>query len=270
MSFAVKPFCKPADWQQRPFPKERTVEKIKIPIRQYWNTRSRTYGLDTDKSDSVARTWEAVLMALASKGTGRRALDVGTGTGQFAVYLAKNGFQVTGVDLSDEMIACAKANARREGLNIDFKVGDAEHLGFADNSFDVIVSRNLLWTLPYPEKALTEWKRVLKPGGRLVVSDGYWMNSTWRQLPSLALKAVKDKFRDRSRQSLRFFWSYSAIRKSLPYYSGLNVDDATALLEKICFREVGCYDTSCFSEHPYRSGSIMQETPPFFIVYAGK
>ncbi len=49
-------------------------------------------------------------------------------------------------------------------LSIDFQTGDAEHLPFEANTFDVVVSRNLVWTLPAPETAMREWHRVLKPG----------------------------------------------------------------------------------------------------------
>lgn len=86
-----------------------------------------------------------VLHDLVENRAGKKALDVGTGTGQFAVYLANKGFEVTGVDLSEEMIATARQNAAQEGLPIRFQTGDAEHLDFADESFDVVVSRNLLW-----------------------------------------------------------------------------------------------------------------------------
>jgi len=245
------------------------MDKAKHPIKNYWNRRSGTYGLDVEKSAHSARTWESVLMELVADCPGRRALDVGTGTGQFALYLAANGFEVTGIDLSEKMIAQARRNARREGQEIDFQVGDAEHLILADNSFDVVVSRNLLWTLPRPEQALKEWQRVLRPGGRLVLSDGYWMNSTWRQLPGLLYRALKEKLALKSRQSLRFFWDYSKVRKALPYYTGIKAEEAAALLKKTAFKDVGCYDTACFQEHPYGFAAVRSGAPPFFIAYAG-
>jgi ubiquinone/menaquinone biosynthesis C-methylase UbiE len=196
--------------------------------------------------------------------------DVGTGTGQFAVYLAQNGFDVTGIDISEKMIVNAKRYAAQEGLGIKFDTGDAEHLNFADNFFDVVVSRNLLWTLPDPEKALREWKRVLKPGGRLIVSDGFWMNTTWKRIPHLALHILKDRFRNGSRRSLKFFWSYSGIHKSLPFYGGVKIADVTLLLQKTRFKEIGYYDTSCFANHPYQGEKSKKKAPSFFIAYAGK
>lgn len=245
------------------------MEHLKKPIKKYWNKRSSSYGLDKDKSTAIAETWETVLHDLVATGAGRKALDVGTGTGQFAVYLANKGFEVTGVDLSEEMIATARQNAAQEGLLIRFQTGDAEHLDFPDNSFDVVVSRNLLWTLPRPDKALKEWKRVLKPGGKLVVSDGFWMNSTWKTVPRLAMNMFRERFNTTSRRSLRFFWSYSKVRRSLPYYTGVNANDAVTLLEQASFKEIGCYDTACFAAHPYQKQQVKKE-PSFFIVHADK
>ena len=246
------------------------MEHVKAPIKKYWDQRSSSYGLDSEKSAAAAETWGTVLQELAPYKAGHCALDVGTGTGQFAVYLAKNGFEVTGVDLSAGMIEKAQHNAAQEGLPIHFQVGDAEHLDFADNSFDVLVSRNLLWTLPQPEQALREWKRVLKPGGRLVLSDGLWMNTTWKRMHHLAINLLKDIFRSTSRRSLRFFWNYAVVQHSLPFYAGVEVTDAILLLEQACFSNISCYDTACFADHPYQSKKFKKKNLSFFIVYADK
>src|SRR6184192_1781786 len=68
------------------------------------------------------------------------------------------------------------AEARRKAAECDavvrFEEADAEHLPFPAGSFDLAISRHVLWTLPHPEGAIDEWIRVLRPGGRLVVVDG--------------------------------------------------------------------------------------------------
>ena len=106
--------------------------------------------------------------------TPRRVLDIGCGTGAMALLFVEMGHQVTGIDLSPEMLAKARKNAEERNLSLELHVGDAEHLSFEDNSFEVIVARHLLWTLPHPEIALRDWHRVLVPGGKLVVIDGVW------------------------------------------------------------------------------------------------
>lgn len=246
------------------------MKDIKASIRKYWDWRSRTFGYDKDKSVIIADTWEAVLKELLPQSAGRRALDVGTGMGQFAFYLARAGFKVTGIDLSGEMIACAKRHAIKNHLPVDFITGDAELLEFEDDSFDVLVSRNLLWTLPHPEKALREWRRVVRPGGRLVISDGFWMNTSWKRFHWLLYKTIKNMFQKTALTSLRFFCSYARIQKWLPFYKGVRPEDASALLQSACFKDIGYYDTNCFKVHPYRGNKSVLAAPNFFIAYANK
>ena len=100
-----------------------------------------------------------------------KILDVGCGTGFFTILLAKQGHNVTGTDLTPDMIENARILAKEEGTECEFQVMDAEHLSFPDQSFDVVISRNLTWTLPEAAQAYKEWSRVLKPGGLLLNFD---------------------------------------------------------------------------------------------------
>ena len=100
-----------------------------------------------------------------------RILDVGCGTGFFTILLAKQGYQVTGTDLTPDMIANSRVLAQEEGVDCEFQIMDAEHLSFRNESFDVVISRNLTWTLPEAAQAYKEWTRVLKPGGLLLNFD---------------------------------------------------------------------------------------------------
>jgi ubiquinone/menaquinone biosynthesis C-methylase UbiE len=102
------------------------------------------------------------------------ALDVGCGTGFFALLLAGLGHRPVGVDLADAMLARAREKADAAGLDVDFRSADAEHLPFAEGSFDLVIERHVIWTLPDPPRALAEWARVLRPGGRLVLVEGDW------------------------------------------------------------------------------------------------
>lgn len=85
------------------------------------------------------------------------------------MMLAKAGYAVTAFDASTEMLrmACERANAT--GVCIDAVLGDAQLLPFADNTFDCVCSRNLVWNLELPQTAYREWLRVLKPGGVLLI-----------------------------------------------------------------------------------------------------
>ena len=119
-----------------------------------------------ERKDAVAKIKEK------ETGNGKlKILDVGCGTGFFTILLAKQGHQVTGTDLTPDMITNSRILAKEEQVTCDFQVMDAEHLTFQDESFDVVISRNLTWTLPEAAQAYKEWSRVLKPGGLLLNFD---------------------------------------------------------------------------------------------------
>ncbi|WP_088553821.1 class I SAM-dependent methyltransferase [Calderihabitans maritimus] len=116
-------------------------------------------------------------------------LDIGCGTGNFSLELARLGVKVTGIDVSEAMLAKAREKATQEGLAIKFLRADARKLPFGEASFDAVVSVTALEFVPNLADALQEAYRVLKPGGRLVVGliGG---NSAWSRY--YEAKAARD------------------------------------------------------------------------------
>lgn len=154
-----------------------------------WNANSDDYnryskeGLE-DKKELEA--WKSIMKEVFGDSP-LKILDIGTGPGTIAIVLSEMGHEVTALDFSDSMLSHARANASARGAEVAFVKGDAADLPFSDNSFDAVISRNVLWTLPDPVKALTEWKRVISPDGKLTYIDGDWSNEL--------NKSVKTRFK---------------------------------------------------------------------------
>ena len=147
--------------------------EIEERVKHYWTLRSHDFGAirKNELSGEMGRRWLAELRRWLPEGKTLDILDVGTGTGFFAILLASLGHRVTGIDLTPAMLEEGRALAAHLGLSITFLQMDAQALRFPDESFDLVLSRNLTWTLPEPEKAYGQWLRVLRPGGQLLNFD---------------------------------------------------------------------------------------------------
>ena len=149
------------------------ISAMEQRVRHYWTLRSHDFGAvrKNELENEMGQKWLREIERLLPEKEHLRILDVGTGTGFFAVLLAQTGHQVEGIDLTPAMLEEARSLAAQRNLDIVFREMDAQALSYAEESFDVVLSRNLTWTLPEPEKAYREWFRVLKPGGWLLNFD---------------------------------------------------------------------------------------------------
>src|SRR5450756_2082880 len=103
-----------------------------------------------------------------------RVADLGCGTGTLTVLMAQAGHLVAGLDLAPRMVALARDKIVAAGVVADVVVGDASSPPWQAGSFDVVLTRHVLWALPDPEAALTTWIDLLGPGGRLILIEGRW------------------------------------------------------------------------------------------------
>jgi len=150
----------------------------------YWDVQAATFDDQPDhglRDPRVAAAWRRLLLAHlppATLSAARAAVaDLGCGTGSLSVLLAAAGYAVTGVDSAPAMIAAARAKAGAAGVPVRFVTADAASAGavLPTGSFDVVLSRHVLWAMPSVDAALAAWLSLLRPsGGLLVLAEGRW------------------------------------------------------------------------------------------------
>jgi ubiquinone/menaquinone biosynthesis C-methylase UbiE len=117
-------------------------------------------------------------------------LEVAPGPGYFAIELARPGrFHVTALDISHTFVEIARENARQAGVNVDFQQGDASHMPFADESFDLIICQAAFKNFSRPLEAINEMYRVLRNGGTAIIQD------MWKEASNEAIQAEVEPMR---------------------------------------------------------------------------
>nr|WP_319540686.1 methyltransferase domain-containing protein [uncultured Methanospirillum sp.] len=230
----------------------------KTSVQKYWNQHSKYY--DTNKLGSVeeCNAWKMDFKDIFGDKP-QKILDVGTGTGFIGLLLSESGHSVTGLDFSEQMMEYAKKKARDYDISYTFVVGDAEHPDFPDNTFDSAVCRYLLWTLPNPQIALTEWKRVVKPGGIICVIDGQW-----------ELKGIKQKICSKMLRLYRYLFlhanlsgsSYSHdLNSALPHSKGVPLETLVTYFKTSGLEDIRVKDFTHIR-------LIQKKNLPWFLKYA--
>jgi ubiquinone/menaquinone biosynthesis C-methylase UbiE len=212
------------------------MDETKNRIRDYWDERSYTFDNSPGhviRSESEEEAWKVLLKE--KLGEVEKILDAGAGTGFLSILLAKMGYNVVGVDISEKMLERAKEKAEENAVKVDFRIGDAQSLPFKDEFFDAIVNRAVLWTLPDPENAIREWKRLLKPEGKLCLflhePHARGVSQTLRrQIGNLLILLVER----------RNPWNSLDGKKGihLPFKGGVEPAVIVNLLEKVGFESV--------------------------------
>ncbi|MGC4109295.1 MAG: methyltransferase domain-containing protein [Nocardioides sp.] len=108
-----------------------------------------------------------VLVAATHLGPGDEVLDVAAGSGNVAIPAAATGARVVATDLTPELLDLGRADAEAAGVSLEWQVADAEHLPFADDSFDAVTSCVGVMFAPHHQESADELVRVCRPGGRI-------------------------------------------------------------------------------------------------------
>lgn len=181
---------------------DRPQTDVLSKVRQHWARRAPSFDDEPQHGihDHAQRErWESVLGTWIGQSR-QRVLDVGCGTGVMSLLLEGLGHDVTAIDVARPMLEEATTKADQTNGAVSFELGDATRLAFVDDAFDVVVERHLLWTLPEPARAVSEWRRVAEPGGRLVLFEGQWNH-----------ESVRGEYED--------------VQEDLPLYHGLSPSD---------------------------------------------
>ena len=152
--------------------------------KNFWDRNAGLYDCFMRKDRAVYEKMYELIRPVVKDKT---VLEVATGTGLIAKHIVKVAARIEATDASPKMIA--EAMRGNCSAKLHFSVQDMFHLPYADQSFDVVIVSNALHIVPHPDKALIEFRRVLKNDGTLIAPTfTHAENSPWGNLQALALK----------------------------------------------------------------------------------
>ena len=202
---------------------------ISDQVRTYWDLDAATYDHSAGHHPRTAlelAVWAGSLRRLLPPPPAR-VLDVGAGTGFLSILLARHGYDMTAVDLSEGMLGRLKAKAGDAGLEITTIHADAGETPV--EAFDAVVERHLLWTIPGPRAALEAWRRSA-PLGRLVLVESLW-GSAGGYLEKLRKGGHEALRRLRGAQHDHHAEYSTELRANFPLSGGATPDQLVALVE---------------------------------------
>ena len=203
------------------------METIKDRITDYWAQRAENFAEQRIREFASGKhaLWMKEFEPFIPMDRRLKILDVGTGTGFFALLLADAGHRATGIDLTQNMVEEARKTAAELHIQADFYRMDAEAPRFEPETFDVIVSRNLTWTLPHLDAAYRAWHRLLKKGGLLLNFDADYChekksralpeNHAHRQIPERLMEEYEEIREElKEGQKARPLWDQELLREA--------------------------------------------------------
>ena len=171
--------------------KEEYIKDVFTEIADYYDE------MNDIMSMGMVQGWHKFMMKRAGDISGKKCLDVGTGTGEIAFHVARTagaGSTVIGVDITPKMLELAEKKEKELDLpvKIDWRVGDALKLEFEDDTFNLVTSGYMLRNVTDILQAVSEMHRVLAPGGKVVVAElSKPKNAVVRFFYNISMKRVK-------------------------------------------------------------------------------
>lgn len=226
--------------------KEDRIMILNRKMNRYWGDRAESYSFQNiEQLKNSSSKWKDVLSDLLPGDKNAKVLDIGTGPGFFAVLLAKEGYEVSAVDKNSQMLHFARKNAEEAGVNISCFLIE-EEMPFQEESFDLIVSRDVVWMQLEPEKTLGSWYRLLKKGGKLVYFDAEWYGYL-----------RDDNEKKQYKEFRRFVKAHSGF-----VYSKANEMEQMAYEFPLTYQERPQWDIKFWKQFHAKSVSCIQELNP--------
>lgn len=205
---------------------QKALEERTERSREFFNTQA------VQNMPSPGQTWRALCLGLIRLIRGRRIVDLGCGNGRLAILLAQAGNAVMGIDSSEEQIRLARENQQRSaaagaGGSLEFRHAPMEGTGLPDAAFDVVILSQSLHHAAKPKEAIAESRRLLAPGGQILIIDLLAHGEEW----------MRTKFGD--------FWL------------GFNQADLETWLKQSGFGEVHAEITGPGKEYPEIEGVMV-------------
>ena len=171
-------------------------------INERWSKGSDNYDkiIRDELASFRAEGWQQLIAAQTGHRSGLEILDCGCGPGFFTIILSRAGYRVTGIDAAEGMLEKARKNAAEYGAGAQILEMDCHELSFPDDSFDLVVSRNVTHALREHVRVYREWLRVLKPGGVLLIFDANW------HLPQASEEAYREAM-EREKKAIEIYGS---------------------------------------------------------------
>ncbi|SHH87587.1 Methyltransferase domain-containing protein [Sporobacter termitidis DSM 10068] len=217
------------------------------------------------------QAWLDLILTNAGSDKRMKVLDVGTGPGFFAILMSLAGHDVTAIDCTQAMINEARSNAEKFGAAVDFRVSDTQELDFPDESFDLIINRNVVWTIIDAEKAYREWRRVLRTGGKLLVFDANWNIRLFSEEKLREYNRDREEFQRLYPDTPLPYYSdeMEDFRKSMPMCARIRPQWDFDALIRVGFKRIGC--NTDIRELIYdEKEQLLNRSTPMFLLAAEK
>ena len=217
---------------------------LKEKITRGWQVSAEGYSalVQEDFQEETRRAWLELILNRAPQGKKLRILDAGTGPGFFAVILAAAGHETTGIDISSNMLMEAERNAARFGAAPRFLLMDSQSPDFPAASFDLILSRNGVWSLRKPRQAYAAWRQLLAPGGRLLVFDADYLRDLrepeFLQVCREAEAAYASRFGHPPQTSYQNYEEARGWRRELPLAGQKRPEWDLAVLAELGYQDI--------------------------------